>query len=130
MTTWDDRYWSKIKRKHELRRSAPLTSTKGLKRSPIKSRGPTKDIPPKTRKAVERRSKGLCEIEHEDCTGVAVSMHHRKLRRHGDHRACNLIHLCQVMHGYIHDHTWVAYQEGWLVHSTDDPATIPWTSSK
>jgi hypothetical protein len=29
-------------------------------------------------------------------------------------------------HGYVESHRGLAYQMGWLVHSWDDPAKVPW----
>lgn len=31
-------------------------------------------------------------------------------------------------HGYIESHREEAYERGWLVHSWDDPAEVPWGS--
>lgn len=83
-------------------------------------------IPAASRKEVRRRSGGKCEIVHDGCLGMGTSMHHRKLRRHGDHRPCNLIHVCAVMHRRIHDDVEVSYGQGWLVRGHDDPEAVPW----
>lgn len=55
------------------------------------------------------------------CTGAAAHVHHRKLRRFGDHRPVNLLDVCHVCHDYIHGHVRWAYDHGWLVRSHDDP---------
>ena len=97
-------------------------------RAPKRTSRRNKTIPEASRAEVRRRSGGRCEILHEGCLGVGTSMHHRKLRRHGDHRPCNLIHVCAAMHALIHHYTWESYEEGWLVKAEDDPAAIPWTT--
>lgn len=127
MTIWDERQFRK-----PLTRKVPLKSTRTLKRVPFKPKEPSKrsgrsnEIPPASRKVVKRRSKGRCEIFHDGCAGEATSMHHRKLRRFKDHRPCNLIHVCWVMHQYIHHHTEVSYRNGWLVRQDEDPEMVRW----
>lgn len=75
--------------------------------------------------AVRARSKGKCELRASPgCWGYAVSIHHRKLRRHHDHRPVNLLHTCVPCHTYAHDNPAEAYERGWLVHSWDDPAEV------
>lgn len=49
-----------------------------------------------------------------------LELHHRKLRRHGDHRAVNLCAVCGEAHRDIHAHPHWAYAVGLLVHSWDD----------
>ena len=80
------------------------------------------DWSPEVRKEVRLRSGGMCELK---CNKIATSMHHRKLRRHGDHRAVNCIHLDRGCHDWIHAHVFESYQLGWLVRSTLDPADVP-----
>ncbi len=67
-----------------------------------------------------------CELQLEGCLTVAHGQHHRQLRRHGDERAVNKSWVCAKCHTYIHDHPAEAYRKGWLVHSWDDPALVPW----
>lgn len=83
----------------------------------------TDPIPRKERKAVEKRSGGWCEL---GCRHRATHMHHRKLRRHGDHRAVNLIHVCAEHHHIIHASPDHSMRLGWLVPSWEDPALVPW----
>jgi hypothetical protein len=64
----------------------------------------------------------MCELK---CNKIATSMHHRKLRRFGDHRAENCIHLDRGCHDWIHAHPFESYERGWLVRSTLDPADVP-----
>ena len=75
------------------------------------------------RTAVRRRSGEMCEI----CRKVKAShLHHRQLRRHGNHTVENLIHCCAKCHGEIHSNVEVALMLGWLVPSWADPATVAW----
>lgn len=87
-----------------------------------------KDISAATRAAVYARSGGMCEAPVSDrCTGQGVSLHHRKLRRHGDHSEANLIHLCAFCHHDTHANPARSYLNGWLLRMTDEPDKIPWT---
>jgi len=76
------------------------------------------------RPIVEARSGGVCEL-----CGVrrAESMHHRKLRRHDDHRAANLVHLCGSgttgCHGWVHANPAAAYGLGFMVRGAFNPRT-------
>lgn len=104
----------------------PLKRGKPLKRSRMKKKPPPQGFPQDVRLAVRRRSKERCETESVVCTGAAEHFHHRKLRRHKDHSAINCLHVCRACHFYIHDQMGnAAYLMGWLVHSWDDPASIP-----
>ncbi len=76
-------------------------------------------------KVVYRRSGGHCEMP--GCQRLTDELHHRKLRRHGDHRPVNLMHLCREHHRLVHDNPETSYENGWLVHGYDDPGMIPWT---
>lgn len=73
------------------------------------------------------RSRFNCEARLEGCQGRGHHLHHRKLRRHGDHRAINGLHVCAPCHSDIHSMGAAAYELGLLVHSWDDPADIPVT---
>lgn len=99
------------------------------------------DWSPEVRAAVLVRSGGCCEVQAEGCVGerpgAELEVHHRKLRRHGDHRIENAIHVCVWnCHPWIHRVAYdpaddgspvTAYEPyGWLVRSCDDPALIPW----
>jgi hypothetical protein len=55
-----------------------------------------------------------------------VHTHHRQLRRHGDERDVNKMRVCAVCHKFIHDNVQLSYDNGWLVHSWDDPEEINW----
>lgn len=62
-----------------------------------------------------------------------MSRHHRLMRSHADknvkHQVYNLIDLCGSgttgCHGYVHAHPKESYENGWLVHSWDDPLNVP-----
>jgi hypothetical protein len=57
------------------------------------------------------------EPDHE-CFGM-LELHHRKLRRHGDHSADNLCVLCTAGHLWVHTHVAVARAHGLLLRSTE-----------
>lgn len=81
------------------------------------------DWTPETRAIVRRRSGGLCEWA--GCNAVATDMHHRKLRRFGDHRPVNCLHLCAFHHnGVIHAQVLYARGHGFIVRSTLDPEMV------
>lgn len=103
----------------------PPPSTRPRRRSI--ARTPTADpVTPDTRAEVQRRSGGYCEARvTRACTGVAVHVHHRKLRRHGDHRPVNLMHVCLVCHDRIHARPQRSYDHGWLVRGADNPEEVP-----
>jgi len=63
------------------------------------------------------------------CGTKAVHLHHRKLRRHGDHSQANLVPLCFRCHDWAHANPAEAYETGWLVRSFDDPATSDWLNA-
>lgn len=79
-----------------------------------------------SRPIVEVRSGGVCER-----CGIAraTNIHHRKLRRHGDHRPANLVHLCGTgttgCHGHVHANVQESYELGFLVRSTNNPRIVP-----
>jgi len=82
-----------------------------------------------TKDEVLRRSGGLCEAETPVCPPGrrwAQHRHHRKLRRHRDHSAANLMHVAWVCHEWIHKHVKESRERGWLLRSTDNPEEIPW----
>jgi len=82
-------------------------------------------VTPTAKAEVLTRSRGYCEARAAaDCTGHFEHRHHRQLRRHGDHRAVNLLGVCHRCHGYIHAHPAISYVMGWLVKGHEDPADI------
>jgi hypothetical protein len=74
------------------------------------------------RPVVDARSRGICER-----CGIqrAGHKHHRKLRRHGDHRPANLLDLCSDCHRWVHEHVAQSYEFGYLVRSTNNPRIVP-----
>lgn len=82
------------------------------------------------RKEVIERSGGFCEVvAHRICKGKASQVHHRKHRRHGDHRPVNLLAACSNCHQWIHCHYEQSYEQGLLVHAFEDPAAVPLATS-
>ena len=80
---------------------------------------------PVTRSEIAHRSAGNCEAALNGCTGHASHVHHRQLRRWGDHTAPNGLHVCAGCHHRIHTMGEPAYTLGLLVHGWADPANIP-----
>jgi hypothetical protein len=66
---------------------------------------------------------GLCEICGEQ---AALDRHHRKRRSQGgDDSPANIMEICRMCHNVIHaDPAW-AYDQGYLVKSWEDPASVP-----
>ena len=86
------------------------------RRSPARKADP---VSQETRAAVRRRSGGQCE-----CCGdsPATHVHHRQLRRSGDHSAPNLLDLCSTCHSRLHNRVRYALDTGFIVSAYDDPA--------
>ncbi|KQT75384.1 HNH endonuclease [Microbacterium sp. Leaf436] len=81
----------------------------------------TRDPMAKARPAVQSRSKGRCE----KCgLQAATDIHHRKLRRHGDHAPANLVHLCRTCHNLVHDKGYKEPESGFLLKSWDNPRVV------
>lgn len=76
--------------------------------------------------AARRRSGNRCELGLPGCAVDAVQFHHRQLRRSGDHRIENCIHLCVECHGRVHRFVAPSLERGWLVSQYADPAEVPW----
>jgi hypothetical protein len=86
------------------------------------SREPKPDpISAKTRALVRKRAGGVCEL----CTISATHLHHRQLRRGGNHGAGNLLLLCFLCHRRVHSHVAEAEIAGWLVSQYADPGEQP-----
>lgn len=118
---YDD--WQARSRKNALdrRNKTPRMATSPKPKTTKKSESPT-DWPAKVRKLAKKRSGGICETDN--CTNAATELHHRKKRRHGDHRIENALHLCAVHHAGIHYAERRARDLGRIVHSTADPAAV------
>lgn len=129
-----------VKRGGRLKRTKKLVSRSKLTRTEWKRtaaprsipkprearRKPTPDpITPDVRRAIAERSRDVCEARLVGvCVGRARHIHHRKLRRYGDHTLVNLLHVCHACHGYIHRFPKWSYDHGYLVRGSADPARI------
>lgn len=68
------------------------------------------------------RSGGLCEI----CGKVPwTERHHRKRRRDGGDRLCNLLALCTDCHRHVTEHPAEARKYGWIVSAYAEPDQVP-----
>ena len=88
-----------------------------LKRTPFRRKPKPDPITPATKAEVRARSGGRCEwrdLDLERCINQANHYHHRLLRRHGDHSAGNLMHVCFTHHEWIHRNVAESYQMGYL----------------
>lgn len=74
------------------------------------------------RPIVRERSRGVCERCGQ---ARATDMHHRKLRRHGDHAPANLVHLCRACHAAVHAKPEAAAAAGFIVWRHEDPRALP-----
>lgn len=116
--------------------STPITRNSPLPRArPSKPAGPVRSKPlssarPKQtaeerlgRKQLRARSGGLCEM----CgRRPATDAHHRRNRSQGGTwEITNLLHLCHQDHMTVTVSPALAYERGWSVRSTDDPARVP-----
>ena len=101
-----------------MKRTKALTPVPWQRKTKTEAPDP---ITPEVRRLVTKRSKGLCEL----CTEPGQHLHHRQLRRAGDHSAANLVHLCNTCHRRIHGHVSWSLQTGWLVSQYRDPARVP-----
>lgn len=115
---WRRRSAQKYAAKQRQRRHEARLATK------VKPAKPGNDWPARTRKLAKQRSGGWCEIGG-NCR--ATDLHHRKARRHRDHRVENALHLCRRHHDLLGTAgvraTALVY--GWIVPSGRDPARTP-----
>lgn len=108
--------------------STPLQRASRLARKPMqRTRARTTREEREARRLVEARSHGLCEV----CARVpATNWHHRlNASQGGAWDASNGLHVCGSgttgCHGHIGLNRAVAYERGWSVRSTADPAATP-----
>lgn len=73
------------------------------------------------RPVVHERSGGMCE---RCCARRATDVHHRQLRRHGNHEPANLVDLCRECHEWVHKHPAEATAAGFIVSGRVDPRTV------
>jgi hypothetical protein len=71
------------------------------------------------------------------CGRPATDVHHRKVRGMGgtsdpevSFGLANLVSLCRLCHTECHANPRESYEQGWLVHSWDDPAEVPITRGR
>lgn len=77
----------------------------------------------RARKLLRARSGGVCEICQRE---PATDAHHRVNRSQGGRwEITNLLHLCRREHQHVTVNPAVAYERGWSVRSTSDPASVP-----
>ena len=97
-------------KRSELKRNA------GITRSAMRSK-PTREPSElsESRGVVLERSGGRCEARTEVCAHIARHVHHRQLRRFGDHSPANLLHVCLSCHNWIHANPARSYEAGWLL---------------
>lgn len=108
-------------RRAALNRSAE--NTRAAARKPLVAK-PAKRDPAEApaRKALRGRSGGLCELHGNH---PATDAHHRQNRSQGGEWAIeNLLHLCHEVHMQITVNPAVAYERGWSVRSTHNPAEV------
>lgn len=104
--------------------------TRALRRAPWQRPKPAvtkfgSTIDPTLRELVRARAGGECEL-----CGIRLQgrweAHHRKLRsRGGQDSACNLAALCFLCHRRCHQHVAWSEEQGYIVSSYADPATVP-----
>jgi 5-methylcytosine-specific restriction endonuclease McrA len=76
------------------------------------------------------RSGGKCEFCRDGLNNSA-HVHHRKLRSQGGgHEEANLALICVRCHMWAHAHPDTAYEWGWLVRGSFDPAETPIVTGK
>src|SRR4051794_9411784 len=90
---------------------APWATKKGRQTEPD-------PVTPEVRATVRARAHGRCEL----CGATGTAVHHRKLRRHGDHSVPNLVLLCGTCHSKVHTRGSWSYENGWLLRAHQDPA--------
>jgi 5-methylcytosine-specific restriction protein A len=90
------------------------------------------DISLSVRQSVHARARMRCERCGKNLTWGGGQVHHRRPRHMGGSRdpvtnaLPNLMFICGDCHDWIEHNRAQAYKKGWLVHSWEDPAEIPW----
>lgn len=87
-------------------------------------RNPREEIPEGSRRDVAKRQDGKCAR----CGMHGTDWHHRRRRNVRDgheHCACNGVLLCRADHKWVHDNPAEAKALGWIVLTTDLPASVP-----
>lgn len=105
-----------------------------MKRSPIRRKRPTPRRRGSSRwdaeqwRAAEPRLRALCGGRCDRCGKDLLGggeRHHRIRRRDGGDRFANLLMLCRVCHGLVHQHPEESKANGWIVPPTGDVLIEP-----
>lgn len=115
------------------RRDAQAQARLGVEEGQAEGQVKAQPIPRTLRDAVRERDGEACQLCGRPIGSQPYSIHHRRPRQMGGdrsaHTADNLVLLCGTgttgCHGWIESHRQVGYQEGFLVHRWDDPASVP-----
>lgn len=86
-------------------------------------------FPPEIKATIRSRAQNLCEICGQH-TSDCVAHHRRPRGMGGTNRAdtnvvSNGLWLCGACHLRVESHRQLAYENGWLVRQSADPALIP-----
>lgn len=109
-----------LRRRAALRRRASLPT-----RPPTRLDGPFNLDDVRYRWALWNRSRGLCDVGGEPLSPRAWDPHHRKQRSlGGTDEPSNVLVVCRAHHDRIHDRIRWAHDNGYLVHSRDDPLLV------
>lgn len=87
-------------------------------------RNPREEIPEGSRRDVDVRQGGKCAR----CGVRGSDWHHRRRRNVRDgheHCPCNGVLLCRVDHQWVHNHPAEAKAAGFIIPTTDLPASVP-----
>lgn len=123
-----------MKRSGPLERKTPLRTKTPMKRTGnVRAKRPTprrREAPRWDRPAweaadrvLQRRCGGRCEICGTE--RGPFERHHRKRRRDGGDRFCNLLYLCASCHRHVTEHPAEARRYGWIVSMSREPDEIP-----
>jgi hypothetical protein len=103
-----------------MKRSGPITSNAMPKRTqPLRRVSRRKLLRDrqwwKTRRWVEGRADGRCEIRTEVCEHRGTEAHHLLPRSQGGPDTLdNLAWTCSACHRFLHAHPALSYERGWL----------------
>lgn len=116
---WQRRGAAKYAAKQRQRRFQAGMTTKATTSSR------SRDWSDRVRRLAKGRSHGYCEVGGS-CR--ATHLHHRKLRRFGDHRIQNALHVCGWHHDFIHGKNGGSIDRsklsGWIVAGHANPANV------
>lgn len=116
-------------RRTRIRSVSPREASKP--KNPPRSRSA---VPDKVRRALTKRSKGLCEAGTHLCVGVAREAQHRITQKGGGRkgeakvhhdRLSNLLHCCVPCHRHITGEPALSYDAGWSCREGADTSAKP-----